>query len=315
VDATLGVTRASREDGSAKNDGSRDRPPRDQRWSPGAVATSGTGATPPRSQERPTRRDGPWREPRGGGSGEAARGGASSQVYGFHAVRAALAAGRRRLHALFATEAAAAKLAPEIAAAGLAPRITSAEELTRRLGANAVHQGVMLEAGPIEPIDLSEIVDRSGIVLVLDQITDPHNVGAILRTAAAFGVDALVTTTRHAPEFSGVVAKAASGGLDHVPIAEVTNLARALEALGDMGYLRVGLDSEGAETLERAPLARPVALVLGAEDKGLRRLTRERCDVIARLDMSGPIKSLNVSNACAVALALTLPRLADKRPG
>jgi len=236
-------------------------------------------------------------------------GSSATLIYGFHAARAALVARRRRFIALLATEAAAAKLAPEIAEAGLQPRIVTADDLTRRLGANAVHQGVLLEAGPLEPIDLSDIVSRSGIVLVLDQITDPHNVGAILRTAAAFAVDALVTTSRHAPDFTGVVAKTASGGLDHVPIAEVTNLARALEELGEAGYFRVGLDSDGEAPLETLTLPRPVALVLGAEDKGLRRLTRENCDAIARLDMPGAIKSLNVSNACAVALTLTRLKL------
>ncbi len=235
-------------------------------------------------------------------------------IYGFHAVRAALAAWRRPLLTLSATEAAARKLAGEIAASGLTPRLVTAEDLARRLGAQAVHQGVLLEAGPLAPIDLSEIEHRSGLVLVLDQITDPHNVGAILRTAAAFAVDALVTTTRHTPEFSGIVAKAASGGVDLVPIAEVVNLARALDDLGRQGYWRIGLDSEGPTTFEAAPVTRPLALVLGAEDKGLRRLTRERCDVLARLDMPGAIKSLNVSNACAVALTLAHQRLAQNPP-
>ncbi len=178
------------------------------------------------------------------------------------------------------------------------------ELLSSRLGPDSVHQGLLLEARPIEPLDISEIVQNSGLVLVLDQITDPHNVGAILRSAAAFAVDAIVTTDRHAPEFSGVLAKTASGGLEHVGIVEVVNLARALEQLGAAGYLRVGLDSEGPASLEKTPLSRPTALVLGAEGKGLRRLTREKCDVLARLDMPGAIKSLNVSNACAVALTL-----------
>ncbi|HYP58594.1 MAG TPA: 23S rRNA (guanosine(2251)-2'-O)-methyltransferase RlmB [Beijerinckia sp.] len=225
-------------------------------------------------------------------------------IYGFHAVREALRVKRRKLLDVYATKAAAEKLAAEIAAVGLSPHIVDAEILSRRLGANAVHQGIMLEAHPIEPIDISEIDSQSGLVLVLDQITDPHNVGAILRTAAAFGVDALITTERHAPEMAGVVAKAASGGLEHVAIVTVVNLARALDELGKQGYLRVGLDSEGPTDFTKAPLTRPLALVLGGEGKGLRRLTREKCDILVRLDMPGAIKSLNVSNACAVALTL-----------
>jgi 23S rRNA (guanosine2251-2'-O)-methyltransferase len=257
-----------------------------------------------------TPHQGPRRDdaPRAGRRPQQARGD-TTIVYGFHAVLAALAAKRRTFLAIHLTEAAAVRLATPIAAVGLSPRIVTGEELSRRLGAQAVHQGVLLEAGPIEPIDISEIESRSGIVLVLDQITDPHNVGAILRTAAAFAVDALVTTTRHTPEFGGIVAKAASGGLDHLPIVEVVNLARALETLAEMGYWRIGLDSEGPTSFEQAPVTAPVALVLGAEDKGLRRLTRENCDALARLDMPGPIKSLNVSNACAVALTLTAQRL------
>ncbi|MGQ0446598.1 MAG: 23S rRNA (guanosine(2251)-2'-O)-methyltransferase RlmB, partial [Beijerinckiaceae bacterium] len=151
---------------------------------------------------------------------------------------------------------------------------------------------------------------RSGIVLVLDQITDPHNTGAILRTAAAFGVDAVVATRRHAPELAGVVAKAASGGIEHVAIASVVNLARALERLGESGYLRLGLDSEAGLSLAAVSLRRPLALVLGGEGKGLRRLSRENCDFLVRLEMPGAIKSLNVSNACAVALTLVHARLA-----
>ena len=238
-----------------------------------------------------------------------------SLVYGFHAVRIALTARRRRAVAIEATAAAASRLEIEIAEAGLVPRLVTAEDLARRLGTQAVHQGVLLEVGPLEPIDLPDIVSRSGLVLVLDQITDPHNVGAILRTAAAFAVDALVTTTRHAPELTGLVAKAASGGLDLVPIVEVVNLARALEELGEMGYWRIGLDSDGPTSFEEAAFEAPVALVLGAEDKGLRRLTRENCDALARLDMPGQIKSLNVSNASAVALALASQRLRSQPQG
>lgn len=229
-------------------------------------------------------------------------------LYGLHAVGEALRAGRRKVLTVYATDAAAARLAPDLAAAGLTPVPVDPRALDRRLGPGAVHQGVLLEARPTPAIDLSEIEHRSGVVLALDQITDPHNVGAILRTAAAFGVDALVVTERHAPDFSGVLAKAASGGLEHVPIAPVVNLARALDELGALGYQRIGLDSEGAIDLPAAPIVLPAVLVLGSEGAGLRRLTRERCDLIARMDMPGPIKSLNVSNACAVALAMVLGR-------
>jgi 23S rRNA (guanosine2251-2'-O)-methyltransferase len=225
-------------------------------------------------------------------------------LYGFHAVREALRGKRRNILDIYATEAAARRLEGEIAGAGLCPHIVTADDLARRLGAGAMHQGVMLEALPLERLDLSDIVSRSGIVLVLDQITDPHNAGAILRTAAAFGVDAVVVTHRHAPEMAGVVAKAASGGLEHVAIVSVVNLARALERLGESGYLRLGLDSETELNLAQTPLRRPIALVLGGEGKGLRRLSRENCDFLVRLDMPGAIKSLNVSNACAVALTL-----------
>ena len=233
-----------------------------------------------------------------------------AQIYGFHSVGAALRAPRRKLIRLYATAAAAERLAAEIAARGLETIILGAEEIALRAPREAVHQGVLLEARPLEPIDISELPAR-GLVLVLDQVTDPHNVGAILRTAAAFAVDALVTTERHSPEFTGALTKSASGGLEHVPICSVTNLARAMGEMGEMGYLRVGLDSEGPQTLEASVLSRPMALVLGAEGKGLRRLTRENCDILARLDMPGAIKSLNVSNAGAIALAIAHRKLGE----
>ena len=230
-------------------------------------------------------------------------------IYGFHAVSEALRAKRRELLDLFATPAAAARLDACAAAAGVRVHVAAAEDLSRRLGAEAVHQGVLLEARPLPARGLDDIVSNSGIVLALDQITDPHNVGAILRSAAAFAVDAVVTTERHAPQPGGVLAKAASGGLEHVPLIEVVNLARALGELKDLGYLRIGLDSEGPLSLSDAPLTRPLVLVLGGEGKGLRRLTRENCDFLARLDMKGAIKSLNVSNACAVALSIASEKL------
>ncbi|MBL8587349.1 MAG: RNA methyltransferase [Methylobacteriaceae bacterium] len=231
-------------------------------------------------------------------------------LYGFHTVREALRAPRRELLRLFATAAAAERLADEIAARKVETRIVEAEDIARRLPAEAVHQGLLLEARPLAPLDLSDL-PQSAFVLALDQVTDPHNVGAIIRTAAAFGLDAIVTTERHSPELSGTLAKSASGGLEHVAIITVVNLARALDELGDLGFQRVGLDSEGPASLDETALSRPLVLALGAEGKGLRRLTRERCDTLARIDLPGPIKSLNVSNACAAALTIARRRLAE----
>ena len=175
------------------------------------------------------------------------------------------------------------------------------DALDARLTPDAVHQGLLAEADPLPSPDIDEL-DPSGIVLVLDQITDPHNVGAILRTAAAFAVAAIVTTARHSPQATGVLAKAASGALEHVPIVSVQNLARGLTALKERGFFTVGLDSSAADGLAAVALRAPLALVLGAEGKGLRQLTRETCSLVARLDMPGEIKSLNVSNAAALAL-------------
>ena len=164
-----------------------------------------------------------------------------------------------------------------------------------------MHQGLIAEADPLPSPDIEDLA-TDGIVLVLDQITDPHNVGAILRTAAAFAVAAIVTTARHSPEATGVLAKSASGALELVPIVTVQNLARGLAALKERGFLVVGLDSDAADNLAAVELRAPLALVLGAEGKGLRQLTGATCDRLARLDLPGAIKSLNVSNAAALAL-------------
>ena len=235
-----------------------------------------------------------------------------AQIWGYHPVREALRSPRREILRLWATADAAERVADEIAARDVKPTIATLDEISARLPADSVHQGLLLEARPLESLDIEDLPAK-GLVLVLDQVTDPHNVGAIVRTAAAFAVDAIITTERHSPHMTGVLAKAASGGLEHVPLCVVVNLARALEALGDMGYLRVGLDSDGTASLEDTVLSRPMALVLGAEGKGLRRLSRENCDVLARLDMPGAIRSLNVSNACAVALAVSHMKLAGAK--
>jgi len=169
---------------------------------------------------------------------------------------------------------------------------------------NAVHQGILAKAAPLPATDLEDLKDCQ-LILVLDQVTDPHNVGAILRSAAAFNAEAVIITARNSPEATGVLAKTASGGLEHVPLVEAVNLARALDTLGKQGFTCIGFDSEAEFALEKAPISAPIALVMGAEGKGLRRLTREKCDLLVRLDMPGPIKSLNVSNAAALALYAT----------
>jgi len=202
---------------------------------------------------------------------------------------------------LLATENAAQRLGPLLAKRGLKPEPTTPKDLDRLLGAEAVHQGVLLETEPLPFVTLDD-VDANGILLVLDQVTDPQNVGAALRSAAAFGAAGLVMTERHSPPLHGVLAKAASGALDIVPVILVKNLAQALSELGERGVLRVGLAEEANETLEAAPLTRPLALVLGAEGKGLRQLTREHCDRLCRISTKGPLASLNVSNAAAIAL-------------
>jgi 23S rRNA (guanosine2251-2'-O)-methyltransferase len=216
-------------------------------------------------------------------------------------VEAALANPRRPLVKLLATENAAQRLGPLLAKRGLKPEPTTPKDLDRLLGADAVHQGVMLEAGALPFVTLDD-VDANGILLVLDQVTDPQNVGAALRSSAAFGAAGLVMTERHSPPLHGVLAKAASGALDIVPVILVKNLAQALSELGERGVLRVGLAEEANEALEAAPLTRPLALVLGAEGKGLRQLTREHCDRLCRISTTNALASLNVSNAATVAL-------------
>lgn len=223
-------------------------------------------------------------------------------LYGWHPVAAALGNPQRHVKKLLATENAARRLEEEGLAGRLTPEIVRPAQIADRLPPDAVHQGLYLEANPLAAPTL-EAIPAGGLVLVLDQITDPHNVGAIVRTAAAFAVDAIVTTARHSPDATGVLAKSASGGLEHAPLVLVQNLGRALEELGARGFLRVGLDSEGPAALDDTKFGKGgLALVLGAEGKGLRQLTRETCDVLARLDMPGAIKSLNVSNAAAIAL-------------
>jgi 23S rRNA (guanosine2251-2'-O)-methyltransferase len=229
-------------------------------------------------------------------------------LYGWHTVAAALANPRRQIRKLWLSENAARRLADDKIDTRVTPEIVRPGLIDQRLGPDAVHQGLLAEADPLPSPDIDDLVQQ-GIVLVLDQITDPHNVGAILRSAAAFAVTAIVTTARHSPEATGVLAKSASGALELVPLVTVQNLARALNQLNDQGFMTVGLDSQGTEALGAMTLRQPLALVLGAEGKGLRQLTRETCSAVARLDMPGAIKSLNVSNAAVLALYIGASRL------
>jgi 23S rRNA (guanosine2251-2'-O)-methyltransferase len=233
-------------------------------------------------------------------------------LYGWHPVTAALENPARRIRRLLATENALRRLVEDRLPLPVEPEVVRPEAIAQLLSPDAVHQGLLAEADPLPALALDEI-EPAGTILVLDQITDPHNVGAIARSAAAFAAAAIVTTARHSPEATGVLAKSASGALEHVPLVTVQNLARALAALKERGYLVVGLDSAGSIDFAQAPLRSPLALVLGAEGKGLRQLTLATCDLVARLDLPGKIKSLNVSNAAALVLYLAGQRLSAQR--
>ncbi len=257
-----------------------------------------SGAKPGATRQQIERRERAERARR-----ETLRGDADGLVimYGWHPVKAALANPARRLRKLLVTENAARRLAEEKVSARIEPEIVRPSAIAERLLPDAVHQGLYLEADPLPSPAVEDIAAR-GIVLVLDQITDPHNVGAIFRSAAAFGATAIVTTQRHSPDATGALAKAASGALEYVPLVSVQNLARGLAALKHSGFLVIGLDSDGDSDLAALPLPAPLALVLGAEGKGLRQLTKDTCDHVARIDLPGEIKSLNVSNAAALSL-------------
>ena len=222
-------------------------------------------------------------------------------LYGWHPVKAALQNPARRFRRLLATENALRRLDEDKVRLPLKPELVRPGQIDAELGPDAVHQGLLAEAEPLPSPGL-DTLPTDGVVLLLDQITDPHNVGAILRSAAAFNARAVVTTARHSPEATGVLAKSASGALEVVPIVLVQNLARAMEELRSNAFLLVGLDSEADADLGALKLRAPLALVLGAEGKGLRLLTRATCDHVARIELPGAIASLNVSNAAAVAL-------------
>jgi len=280
---------------------------------PAPSAAAKTGQNERSHGQKPGRERRP-EAPRGGERRPGGHGGApAGMLYGIHPVAAAWTNPERRVRRLLATDSGLEALADAFAEArrqGIArPEPTPVEraELDRVLPPGAVHQGVALDAGPLPEMGLDELCTAAGVdsrmlLIVLDQVTDPHNVGAILRSASAFGARGVLVTERHAPEVTGVLAKSASGALEAVPLIRVGNLAQALGQLQQAGFWCVGLAESGARTLAELDFSGRTAIVLGAEGPGLRRLTMERCDEIARLPTQGPIGSLNVSNAAAVAL-------------
>ena len=267
----------------------------------------------------PNRHRGP-RPPRGGdGRRDSRAGGGQSrpqrserrpfdegrvQLYGVHAVEAALRNDARKVLRLQMTENAENRLSEAVSARQAAPERVSPRDLDRLLGEDAVHQGVLLDTEPLDEPDIATLAERAdaGPLIVLDQVTDPHNVGAILRSAAVFGAAGLIMTRRHSPPLDGALAKSASGALELVPVALVTNLARAIAELKEHYCTTLGLDGDADKLIEHEPFTGRVALILGAEGKGLRELSRNSCDRLVRIATTGRIGSLNVSNAAAIAL-------------
>lgn len=227
------------------------------------------------------------------------------RIFGIHAVAAALSNSARQILRLRLTENAEARLEAALKQRSAIVERVQPRDLDRVLGEDTVHQGALLETSPLEQPSLEDLAERAqtgGPLIVLDQVTDPHNVGAILRSAAVFEAAGLIMTRRNAPPLSGALAKVASGALEHVPVALVPNLARALTELGELGIRRIGLDGEAEQVVDAETMGSGIALVLGSEGKGLRRLTRESCDVLVRIGGSTAMASLNVSNAAAIAL-------------
>ncbi len=260
-----------------------------------------------------SRREAPSRGPATDSSRDRRPAATEVWLYGLHAVAAALANPDRRPKRLLLTQDAAEALADTVANTphAIAPTVVERRDIDPLLPPGAVHQGAALHCALLPAIAVENIEDAAAdgealperrIVVALDQVSDPHNVGAILRSAAAFGALAVIVPERHAPEESGTIAKAASGALETVPLIRVANFVRALGTLKSKGYWCVGLDGEAPSTLAEQDLPEALVLVLGAEGAGLRRLTLETCDFTARLPIRPGMESLNVSNAAAVAL-------------
>ena len=260
-------------------------------------------ATSAKGNDRRARRFDPASRPfRPAVKGEAS--GGAEWLWGRHAVDAAVANARRSgLRRLVAAVGKASHLEEAIGARGMRVETLDPQEIGRLLPSGAVHQGLALLADPLEPVELDELAEPAqGLLVLLDQVADPQNVGAVLRSAAAFGARGVILQDRRAPPLSGALAKAAAGAVDQVPCARVVNLSRALESLGERGWRTVGLAGEADTLLEDAFDGGPVVVVMGSEGEGLRRLVSEHCDVLAAIPMPGGFESLNVSAAAAIAL-------------
>jgi 23S rRNA (guanosine2251-2'-O)-methyltransferase len=246
--------------------------------------------------------DSPAKAPRG-------KGDADNFLWGRHPVLAALAnPARKGSGRLLATPDRAAELERDNLTHGHRIEVIDGVALARMLPAGAVHQGLAFKVQPLEGVDLMDLAEpppgpgQGAVIVMLDQITDPQNVGAIFRSALAFGARGIIVQDRHSPALAGALAKAAAGATERLPCARVVNLSRALEALADRGWRAVGLDGSAEATLDQALDGSPTVLVMGSEGDGVRRLVAEHCDVMAKIAMPGGFESLNVSNAAAIAL-------------
>ena len=231
-------------------------------------------------------------------------------IYGTHAVQGILANPLRRCHRIFVTGQ-TSKVVTHLPANRSwhlpEPEIYQRAVLDASLPRGAIHQGIAVEVDPLPSVEISDIcdalsADQSAVVVILDQATDPRNIGAVLRSAAAFGANACIMQNRHAPDVTGVMAKAASGALEKVPLIQVTNIVRSMKELQASGFWCVGLDGNADRDLASANLSGRIALAVGAEGRGLRRLTREHCDIMVRIPISSAVENLNLSTAAAVAL-------------
>lgn len=231
-------------------------------------------------------------------------------LFGLHAVRDALENPKREKLRLIVTRNALDRLGEAVPVSGMTPEIADARKFTAPIDPGSVHQGAALEVKPLDWGPIDDLVMGGGVVLCLDRVTDPHNVGAILRSAEVFGARAVIAPLRHSAPETGALAKTASGALERQPYLRVKNLAATMEHLSNLGFTLIGLDGTGEVTLEQAldDAKGPIALVLGAEGPGLRDKTKDTCDRIARIAYSGAFGSLNVSNAAAVALYATQGR-------